>query len=469
MNPLHSAAVEELRAALLGEVITPADSPYDAARAVFNAMIDRRPAVIARCRGAADVIAAIAFAREQRLPIAVRGGGHSIAGHGTCDDGIVIDLSLMRGVHVDPERGTARVQAGATLADVDRETQVHGLAVPSGQVSETGIAGLTLNGGMGMLQRKYGLTCDNLLSAEMVTLDGEVVTASAEQNPELFWALRGGGGNFGVVTSFEYRAHPVGPMMLAGMVAYPVEQAVEVLRFLRDTISSTPDELSTDVVFLRVPALGFFPEEHRGRPVVGFFLRYSGPLDDGWDVIRPIREFGTPLIDVVEPMPLVTVQSMLDPANPRGHQQYWTSEFLPRFGSAEIETVARIGSDLPSPETVMQVIPFDAQPTRIEPDATAFSHREESWLIHIVGQWHDPAENDRCRAWVKESGAALRAFGSGASYLNLLSEEPGTDRVTGFWDDARLRRLARVKAQYDPENLLRFNHNIPPAPAEAGQ
>ncbi|MGW2877128.1 FAD-binding oxidoreductase [Streptomyces sp. NPDC001233] len=466
---MHSADIEELRGALLGEVIAPADPEYDTARRVFNAMIDRRPALIARCRGACDVVTAIAFARRHRLPIAVRGGGHSIAGHGTCDEGLVIDLSSMRGVHVDPERRTARVQAGATLADVDRETQLHGLAVPSGQVSETGIAGLTLNGGMGMLQRKYGLTCDNLLSAEMVTLDGELVVASAEQNPELFWALRGGGGNFGVVTSFEYRVHPVGPMMLAGMVAHPVERAVEVLEFLRDHVGTTPDELSMDVVFIRVPSLEFFPPEHRGRPVVGFFLRYAGPIEDGWEVIRPIREFGDPLIDFVEPIPLVQVQSMLDPANPRGHQQYWTSEFLPRFGRAEIETVGRIGSDLPSPETVLQVIPFDAQPTRIAPDATAFSHREESWLIHIVGQWYDPAENERCRTWVRQAGAELRSFGTGAAYLNLLSEEDDTDRVTAFWDEKRLRRLARVKAQYDPENLLRFNHNIPPAPPEAGQ
>ncbi|MEV6552687.1 FAD-binding oxidoreductase [Streptomyces sp. NPDC051597] len=462
---MTSPALEQLRAALRGQLITPADPEYDTVRRVFNAMIDRRPALIVRCLGTADVLAALAYAREAGLPVAVRGGGHSIAGHGTCDGGLLVDLSLMRAVHVDPARRTVRAQGGATLGDVDRESQVHGLAVPSGQVSETGIAGLTLSGGMGMLQRKYGLTCDNLLSVDMVTVNGELVTASADQNTELFWAVRGGGGNFGVVTSFEYRAHPVGPMMLAGIVAYPVEEAAAVLEFLHDEIAATPDELSTDVVFLRVPRLEFFPEEHQGRPVVAFFLRYAGDVEDGWEVVRRFREFGEPLIDAIAPMPLVHVQSMLDPANPRDHQQYWTSEFLPRFGPAERETVARIGADLPSSETVLQVIPFDAEPTRIPADATAFAHREESWLIHIVGQWADPADNDRCRGWVREAGADLRAFGTGAAYLNLLSEDDADMRVSAFWNDTRLRRLAKVKAQYDPDNLLRFNHNIPPAPA----
>ncbi|MFI1105717.1 FAD-binding oxidoreductase [Streptomyces melanogenes] len=463
---MNSPALEQLRAALQGQLITPDDPEYDTVRRVFNAMIDRRPALIVRCLGTADVLAALAHAREEGLPVAVRGGGHSIAGHGTCDGGLLIDMSLMRAVHVDPARRTVRAQAGATLGDVDRESQVHGLAVPSGQVSETGIAGLTLSGGMGMLQRKYGLTCDNLLSVDMVTVNGELVTASAEQNTELFWAVRGGGGNFGVVTSFEYRAHPVGPMMLAGIVAYPVEEAPAVLEFLHDEIADTPDELSTDVVFLRVPDLEFFPSEERGRPVVGFFLRYAGDVDEGWDVVRRFREFGEPLIDFVAPLPLVDVQSMLDPANPRDHQQYWTSEFLPRFGPAERETVARIGADLPSPQTVLQVIPFDAEPTRVPADATAFAHREESWLIHIVGQWPDPADNERCRGWVRDAGARLRAFGTGAAYLNLLSEDEADMRVNAFWNDARRQRLAKVKAQYDPDNLLRFNHNIPPAPAE---
>ncbi|MFG2142993.1 FAD-binding oxidoreductase [Streptomyces sp. NPDC048696] len=462
---MNSPAFEQLRAALQGELITPQDPEYDVRRKVFNAMIDRRPAAIARCRGTADVVAALAFAREQGLAVGVRGGGHSIAGHGTCDGGLLIDMSLMRGVRVDPVRRTVRVEAGATLGDVDRETQLHGLAVPSGQVSETGIAGLTLSGGMGMLQRKYGLTCDNLLSVDMVTVSGELVVADAGNNPELFWALRGGGGNFGVVTSFEFQAHPVGPMMLAGIVAYPVEEAPAVLEFLHEQIADTPDELSTDVVFLRVPSLEFFPAEHAGRPVVAFFLRYAGAVDDGWAAVERFRTFGDPLVDMIAPMPLVDVQSMLDPANPRDHQQYWTSEFLPEFGPAERATVARIGADLPSAETVMQVIPFDAAPTRVAADATAFAHREESWLIHIVGQWADPADNERCRSWVRQAGADLRAFGTGAAYLNLVSEDDADMRVNAFWNDARLRRLARVKAQYDPDNLLRFNHNIPPARA----
>ncbi len=445
-----------------GEVVTPEHPAYEQARRVYNGMVDKRPALIARCLGVADVVAAVKHARAAGLAIAVRGGGHSVAGHGTCDGGIVIDLSAMRGVHVDPIERTAWVQGGATLADVDHETQLYGLAVPTGQVSKTGIAGLTLNGGMGMLQRKYGLTCDNLIGARLVTADGELVVASETENPDLLWALRGGGGNFGVVTSFQYRLHEVGPLMVAGLVAYPLDQAGEVLEFLRDYIADAPEELSADAIFQFAPPLEAIPEEFRGRQVVGIFVRWCGDVARGMEVVRPIQEFGTPVLNFVGPMPLVTVQSLLDPLNPDGNLHYWTGEFLPRFDRKEIDVVTEIGASLPTHFSIVQVIPFNAAPTRVAPDATAFAHREESWLIHVLGQWTDPADTERCMEWAKGARTSLGAVGSGDAYLNLLTDDEDTDRVRAFWDDGRLGRLSKVKAVYDPDNVFRFNHNVKP-------
>jgi FAD/FMN-containing dehydrogenase len=469
---MNQLPTDQLDMALRGELVLPDHPGYDGARRVYNGMIDRRPALIARCQGVADVVKTVQFARDNGLPVAIRGGGHSVAGHGTCDGGALVDLSLMRGVRVDPagpNGPTVRVAGGATLADLDGDTQLFGLATPSGQVSMTGIAGLTLNGGMGMLQRKYGLTCDNLLSADVVTADGNLVTASADSHPELFWALRGGGGNFGVVTSFEFRCHPVGPIILAGLVAYPVEQAPEVLAFLRDFIADAPEELSADAIFQFAPPLDVIPEEHRGSRLIGIFLRYAGSPEEGQRVVKPVQEFGSPVLNFVYPMPYVMVQQMLDPLNPNGNLHYWTGEYLPELGSKQIETLATYGSTLPDRHSIIEVIPFNAAVTRVPPDATAFSHRQESWLIHVLGQWTDPADTDRCRSWAKQAGADLRAVGSGDTYLNLVTDDEDTDRVSAFWNDARMRRLAAVKAEYDPDNTFRFNHNIKPASDAGGR
>jgi FAD/FMN-containing dehydrogenase len=463
---INDEALQQFRATFYGDVVGPDDEGYEQARLVYNGMVDRRPALIARARGVADVVAAVRFARSQNLPVAIRGGGHSVAGHGTCDDGFLIDLGYLRGIHVDPVERTVRVQGGCTLGDVDRETQVHGLAVPSGQVSATGIAGLTLNGGMGMLQRKYGLTCDNLLAAEVVTAEGEVVTASEDSHPELFWALRGGGGNFGVVTSFTYRAHPVGPTMLAGLVAYPVEQAPQVLEFLRDYIADAPEEMSADAIFQYAPPLPGIPEEFRGRQLIGIFVRWCGTEEEGWEAVRPIQRFGEPVLNFIGALPLVAVQTMLDPLNPNGNLHYWTGEFIPTFDERSIELVARIGAELPTHHTIIQVIPFNAAVTRVAPDATAFAHRDDSWLIHVLGQWTDPADTERCRGWVRRVASELRTVGSGDVYLNLVTDEEETDRVRAFWNDDRLRRLSEVKAVYDPDNTFCFNHNVKPAPPE---
>jgi FAD/FMN-containing dehydrogenase len=445
-----------------GELIEPGDPAFDRARLVFNRLVDRRPALIARCLGTADVVAAVRHATDAGLPVGIRGGGHSVAGHGTCEGGVLVDLSPMRGVHVDQADNTAWIEGGATLGDVDHETQLYGLALPSGQVSKTGIAGLTLNGGMGMLQRKYGLTCDNLIEARVVTADGALVTASESNNPDLLWALRGGGGNFGVVTSFRFQLHPVGPPMLAGLVAWPVDRAAEVLAFLRDLIADAPEELSADGIFLVAPPLEFIAEDLHGSNLVGIFIRWCGDVDRGFEVIRPIQAFGPPVVDFVGPMPLVEVQSLLDPMNPEGNLHYWTGEFLPRFGPAEIDAVSRIGAGLPTHSSIVQVIPFNAAVTRVHPDATAFAHRDDSWLIHVLGQWQDPADTTRCMAWAREGRADLAAIGSGDAYLNLITDDEQTDRVRAFWDDSRMRRLGRVKFRYDPDNTFRFNHNIKP-------
>ncbi|MDX2969746.1 FAD-binding oxidoreductase [Kribbella solani] len=452
---------DQLAAQLRGELLVPDGPGYQDARRVYNAAINRRPALIVRCRGVADVVRSVRFAAEHSLPVAVRGGGHSVAGHGTCDGGLLVDLSGMRDVRVDPEARTVRVAGGATLGDLDAGTQLFGLATPTGQVSMTGIAGLTLNGGMGMLQRRYGLTCDNLLSADVVTADGSIVTAGADSHPELFWALRGGGGNFGVVTSFEFRCHPVGPTVLAGMVAWPVDKAPEVLAFLRDYIVDAPEELSADALFMFAPPLDVIPQEYQGTRLIGIFLRYVG-ADLDPEVVRPIREFGTPVLDFVYPMPYVAVQQMLDPLNPNGNLHYWTGEYLAELGDKQIELLSMFGASLPDPHSIIEVIPFNAAVTRVAPDATAFSHRQDSWLIHILGQWPDPADSHRCRTWVKRAGADLRAIGSGDTYLNLVTDEE-VDRVDTVWNKTRMRRLAKVKAQYDPGNMFRFNHNIKPA------
>lgn len=455
-----------LRSVLVGDAISPDDAIYDQARRVYNGMIDKRPALIVRCRGVADVQAAVRLARAAGLPVAVRGGGHSIAGHGTCDDGVLVDLTWMRAVHVDPGGRTAWVQGGATLRDVDTETQVYGLALPSGQVSATGIAGLALGGGMGMLQRKYGLTCDNLIEARLVGPTGELVTASATENPELLWALRGGGGNFGVVTEFRFALHPVGPLLLAGLVAWPVDEAVAVLEFLRDYIADAPEEMSADAIFQYAPPLAAIPAEFRGRQVIGIFVRWCGDIAAGWEAVAPIRAFGTPVLDFLGPMPLTVVQTMLDPLNPNGNLHYWTAEFLPELDRAAAEVVAKIGTGLPTHNSIIEVIPFNGAVTRVAPDATAFAHRSESWLIHVLGQWSDPADTERCRGWATQAGTELRTVGSGGNaYLNLITEDETADRVEAFWNDAWRARLGAVKARYDPDNVFRFNHNIAPVAA----
>jgi FAD/FMN-containing dehydrogenase len=456
--------IQTFRETFYGDVVASTDAGYDQARRVHNGLIDRSPALVVRPRAVAAVVSAVEFAHERGWPVAIRGGGHSVAGHGTCDDGMVIDLSLLRGVHIDPHARRARVQGGALLGDLDRDSQLYGLATPAGQVSNTGVAGLTLTGGMGCMQRKWGLTCDNLQAATMVTGSGALVHASEKENPDLLWALRGGGGNFGVVTSFDFQLHELGPEVYAGLVAYPIERAAEVLEFLRDFIATAPEELSADAIFQYAPPLSVVPQELMGEHLIGIFVRYCGPPELGEEVVRPIREFGDPVINEVGPISYVEVQSLLDVLNPKGWLNYWTGEYVSQLGQKEIETIAGHGLNLPGFASIIQVIPFNAAPTRVPSDATAFAHREDSWLVHYMAQWPDtePEQTDACRTWAQQSSADLRTLGTGDVYLNLVTDSEDIDRVHAVWGDPHLAKLTKVKTEYDPDNMFRFNHNIKP-------
>ena len=463
-GPIDSEDLDRLRHELVGECLLPGQPGYEDHRTVYNAAVDRRPAAIVVCEGQSDVRAAVRFARSYDLAVAVRGGGHSVAGHGTCEGGLLVDLRRMRGVLVDPSTRRVWVQGGATLRDLDAQTQLFGLAVPTGQVSATGVGGLALGGGLGMLQRRFGLTCDNLLEARLVTADGELVSASAGNDAELLWALQGGGGNFGVVTDFCFQAHPVGPIMVAGMIAWPIEQAEEVLRLLDRVIADAPEELSADIIFQFAPPLAVFPAELLGKHLVGIFVRWSGSVPDGLAAVEAFRRLGGIVLDLVQPVPMVEVQRMLDPLNPNGNQHRWTGEFIARLDSEATIVLAELGAALPTPMSIIEVIPFNGAVTRVGRDDTAFSHRDDGWLIHILGQWVDPADTSRVCAWVDQAKKELGAIGMGGeTYLNLVSDEDSRERVDAFWDGQRLSRLRRVKARHDPRNVFRFNHNIAPA------
>lgn len=444
--------IQAFRAAIPGETLCPGDDAYDAARRIWNASIDKRPGLIARCTGVADVIAAVNFARENGLLVAIRGGGHNVGGRALCDGGLVIDLSRMKGVHVDAARRRARVQAGATLGDVDRETHVFGLAVPAGVISKTGIAGLTLGGGVGWLVRKYGLTCDNVLSFDLVRADGTAVTASAAENPDLFWALRGGGGNFGVVTSFEYQLHPVGTIF-GGMVVHPRAAAADVLRFYRGFVESAPEELTAYAVLMTTPD---------GVPAIAVAACYCGDLGAGERALQPLRAFGKPLMDAIQPMPFPQMQSMLDDAFPSGNQNYWKSAFLPRLDDQAIAVIIDHANRAASPLTAIAIEYYGGAASRVGVADTAFAHRAAEYDIGVLTQWADPAESPRHIAWARSLAAALEPFASGAHLLNFLGEDEDHKAIRGAFG-ANYERLRAVKKKYDPTNFFRVNQNVEPA------
>ncbi len=459
---LADAAVDELKARLRGEVLVPGAERYDDARTVWNGMIDKHPALIVRCTGVADVIAAIRFARSHNLPVAVRGGGHNVAGHAVCDDGIVIDLSPMKGIRVDPVARTVRAQGGVTWGELDRETQAFGLATTGGLISTTGIAGLTLGGGIGWLARKHGLSCDSLLSADVVTADGKLLAASAKQNPDLFWAIRGGGGNFGVVTSFEYRLHPLGPTVVGGMVLHPAERAKDVLRFYRSYIEKAPDALSTFPAFITVPPLPMVPAELHGTAAIALAVCYAGESKDAERVVQPLRTFGPPAADLLGPIPYTALQAMFDASAPYGVLSYQKSDYLGNLSDACIEVFVRHTAAMRalSPLTTVHIYPLGGAVRRIGKTKTAFAHRDAPYITIIAAEWFDPAQSQAHIDWVRDLWQATRSFSTGGVYVNFLGEE-GDERVRAAYGD-NYKRLVALKRQYDPSNFFRLNQNIMP-------
>ncbi|HLJ62098.1 MAG TPA: FAD-binding oxidoreductase [bacterium] len=450
-----------------GEVIAPGDSAYDAARSVWNGMIDKRPAAVARCMGVSDVLAAVRFARARDVLTAVRGGGHNVAGFGTCDGGLVIDLSALKGVRVDPVAHTARAQPGLTWGEFDRETQAFGLATTGGLVTTTGIAGFTLGGGIGWLMRKHGLTIDNLVSADVVTADGTLVTASPASHPDLFWGLRGGGGNFGIVTSFEYRLHPVGPVVLGGAVLHPAENARELLRFYNRWVTTLPDEMTSMVAFITAPPLPFIPQSLHGTPMVAVAVCYAGAVTDGERVVQPLTSFGPPAVAHVGPVPYTVLQGMFDASAPRGIHSYWKTHYVPDFSDAAIDALVAQTARMRalSPFTTLHLHHLEGAVSRVDPEATAFRHRTPRYAMNIVGLWTAAEQPDPHIAWVRRTYDAMHPFSTGAPYLNFLGDEGG-DRVRAAYGAATYDRLVEVKTRYDPTNFFRVNQNIRPAGKE---
>ena len=456
------SGVASFVAGIRGEVLWPGAAAYDEARTVWNGMIDRRPAVIVRCTGTADVIACVNFAREEGLPLAVRGGGHNVAGSAICDDGLVIDLSTMKSIEIDPERRSARAEPGLLWGEFDSATQAFGLATTGGIVTHTGIAGLTLGGGIGWLMRRHGLTCDNLAAADVVTADGRFCRASERENTDLLWGLRGGGGNFGVVTSFEYRLHPVGPQVLAGVLLHPAERAPEVLRFYRDYIASAPEDLTTIVNLRKAPPAPFLPSDLHGRPVVVIAVCYAGRLEDGERVLAPLRRFGEPLIDLIRATPYTSHQGMFDASVPHGLHYYWKADYLGPLDDATIDTLIGHAWQAPSPMSYTIMFHLGGAIRRIDGSATAFEDRNAEHALNINAVWSDSETPEIHLAWARTFWEAVHPLSTGV-YVNFLGAE-GQERVQAAYGPNKYHRLMALKRKYDPTNLFRLNQNIPPVP-----
>ncbi len=465
ISPVRDTAVsyDGLAATLHGELIRPGDAAYDDARAVYNGMIDKYPAAIARCRDTADVITAVTFARANGIEIAVRGGGHQAAGLSVGDDALVVDLSAMRSTTVDPQQRTVRVDPGCTWGDVDHATVAFGLAVPSGFIASTGVAGLALGGGIGYLSRRFGLTVDNLLSADVVLADGRFVTASATSHPDLFWALRGGGGNFGVVTSFTFRCHEIGDhgTIIGGPVFYDIADTAEVMRWYRTLLPALPEELSGWIGLLTIPPVAPFPEELWGRKSCAIVWCYTGENDRADEVLAPIRTFGAPLLVGLSAMPFTALQGAFDPLYPAGLQWYWRADNFQEITDAAIEVHERFGASLPTGHSTMHLYPIDGAAARIASDETAFAYRDGGWAGIIVGVDPDPANAERITQWTKDYWAQLHPTSSGGAYVNFLMDE-GQERVKAAYR-GNYTRLAEIKRRYDPDNVFHLNQNILPA------
>jgi FAD/FMN-containing dehydrogenase len=452
-------AVSEQEPALIegfaGELVGPEHAAYDHVRAVHNGLVDKRPALIARCRGTADVVAAINAARIHGWEVSVRGGGHNVAGTAVTDGGLMIDLSQMKGIHVDPAARTVRAQGGVLWKELNRETQLHGLAVTGGAISTTGIAGLTLGGGLGWLMTKLGLAVDNLLSVELVTADGRVLTVSADEHPDLFWGLRGGGGNFGIATSLEYRLHPIGPMITGGLIAHPIEAAGDLMRFMREFAADIPDDLMFVAGVVHAP-------DGSGAPLAAVGVCHSGTLEQGAADLKPVLEWGSPVLSMIGPMPYEAVCQMLDDAYPRGALNYWKSTFLSELSDGAIDTMAGQFATCPSPMTAMIVEHFHGEVCRIPADATAVPHREPGYNLVITGVWMDPATTEENVAWVRETYDAMQPFAASRRWLNYLPAEEADDEALRATFGPGVERLVELKRKYDPDNVFRLNANIKP-------
>ncbi|MFD3003607.1 FAD-binding oxidoreductase [Pontibacter toksunensis] len=448
---IENSAIETLKASLRGTLLQPGEVGYDQARTVWNGMIDKHPALIVKCAGPSDVIQAVNFAREHNLIVSVKGGGHSFAGKSVCDAGLMIDLSSMRSIWVDLSRRTARAEAGALLSDLDHETQAFGLATTGGTVSHTGIAGLTLGGGQGWLMNKYGLTVDNLLSVDIVLADGRMLTASKSENEDLFWAVRGGGGNFGVVTSFEYQLHPVGPQILGGMILYPMDKAMDVLRFYRTYSMETPEELSSAVGIITSP---------EGLPLIAVVVAWIGDMEEGEQHIKALREFDTPLADMIGPMPYTQMQKIFDAAVPHGMHRYTKMGYLPHLEDDLLEMIVRHSNQVTSPYSIVLLNCMKDAAAKVDPADTAFAHRGEQWHFDIVAQWTNPSEASKHISWARSFWQEAESFTNGTG-INFLDADDGSDRVKLAFG-ANYERLAQLKQKYDPTNFFRLNNNVLP-------
>jgi FAD/FMN-containing dehydrogenase len=449
-----AAAAAALSSTFSGQLLKPADAGYEEARKVHNGLIDKRPALIARCRNTADVVDAVGLARKLGLQVAVRGGGHNVAGRSTVDGGLMIDLATMKGIHVDAKAKTVRVQGGATWADLNRETQLHGLAVTGGVVSSTGVAGLTLGGGLGWLMGKHGLALDNLRSVELVTAEGKVLRASKDEEPELFWALRGGGGNFGVATSFEFQLHPVGPTVIGGLIAHPFDRARDVLKLYRDATKSLPDEHTVFGGLVHAP-------DGSGAKLAAIVTCYCGPAAEGEKAMRPLKQFGVPAMDAVGPIPYSQLNGMLDGGFPKGALNYWKSSFLKELSDQAIDTMVSCFAACPTPMGAMLLEHFHGAATRVRAGDTAFPHRAVGDNFLVVSQWMEPADSARCVAWARETYAAMQPHFAAGRYVNYLGDDEAGDPVAAAYG-ANYRRLQEIKTKYDPKNFFHMNQNIKP-------
>jgi FAD/FMN-containing dehydrogenase len=460
---LKEDIIRKFKESLRGELILANEAGYDDARSIWNAMIDRRPALIARCLGVADVVNSVNFAREHGVTLSIKGGGHNIAGLAVCEEGLMLDMSRMRGVWVDPASRTARAQAGCLLGDVDRETQVHGVAAVLGFVSATGIAGLTLGGGFGYLTRHFGWTSDNVESMEVVTAEGRVVRASEQENADLFWGLRGGGGNFGVATGFNYKLYPIGPEIIAGAIAWRADSASEILDMCRTVMEKAPPELVCVAALRMAPPAPWLNKEVHGKPIVALFVCHSGNISEGEKLVAPIKAFGSPVGDIVQRRPYISQQSLLDATQPKGRRYYWKSEYLPKLEPDLLAATIRHAQAIVSPHSAIILFPLEGALNRLAEDHSAVGNRNTAWVLNITASW-EKAEDDKANIeWARAAWRDMRGFSTGGTYVNFLTEEEGDERIHAAYG-SNYARLVELKSKWDPGNLFCMNKNIRPTP-----